>query len=125
YFYNQNNVDILVPVRLIGDVGKPGLYHVPQNTSMLTLLAISGGPGKSADVDKIKVSTMNGKSSEVSMKQLVSTESQYLVNNGDVIYVPQKDVTFDQNTVNAFTVISGVISVLLTGFLVAEQIKEK
>ncbi|MCB0390644.1 MAG: SLBB domain-containing protein [Bdellovibrionales bacterium] len=123
YFYNQNNVDILVPVRLMGNIAKPGLYHVPANTSMLTLLTISGGPIKNADIENIKVSTYTGQHNQVSMKQLIQSEAQYMVKKGDVIYIPEKDVTFDQNTVNAFTVISGIISVLLTGFLVAEQIK--
>lgn len=122
YFYNQNNVDILVPVRLMGNVNKPGLYHVPSQTSMLTLLSISGGPGKNADVESINVSSMNGKQSKLSLSQLITTEKHFIVQQGDVIFIPDKNVTFDQNTLNAFTVITGVVSLLLTAVLVSQQI---
>ncbi|MCB9026652.1 MAG: SLBB domain-containing protein [Bdellovibrionaceae bacterium] len=123
YFYNQNNVDVLVPVRLMGNVNKPGLYHVPSQTSMLTLLSISGGPGKNADLDNIKVSSMDGKQNKLSLSQLINTENHFIVQQGDVVYIPDKHVTFDQNTLNAFTVITGIVSLLLTAVLVSEQLK--
>ncbi len=53
----------------------------------------------------------------------MSSSSKTLLKRGDVVYIPEKDVIFDQNTVNAFTVITGVVSVLLTAVLVSEQLK--
>lgn len=124
YFYNQNNVDLLVPVRLMGNVTKPGLYHVPSHTSMLTLISISGGPGRNADVENISLFSINGSQSNLALSKLMHSEKDYIVKQGDLIYIPDKKVTFDQNTVNAFTVITGIVSVLLTAVLVAEQLKD-
>ncbi len=60
FFYNQNKVDVLVSVKLIGNVNKPDLYHLPKDTALLTLLSIAGGPSKNADTEKITLSSRGG-----------------------------------------------------------------
>ncbi len=121
FFYNQNNVDILVPVKLIGNVNKPGLYHIPENTSLLTLLSISGGPGKNADVESMMVSNSVSGQKKIELSQLMKSDSQALLKSGDIIYVPDKKVTFDQETYNAVMALTGILSVLLTAVLVSDR----
>lgn len=42
-------------VYIIGQVYKPGLYVVPDDTDFLTLLALAGGPREDAKLSKIRV----------------------------------------------------------------------
>jgi len=58
YFYsgtmNENN-QLNIPTYVWGQVRKPGLYIVPDNTSLLTLLSLAGGPTENAKLSKVKI----------------------------------------------------------------------
>lgn len=40
---------------ILGQVAKPGLYVVPDDTDFLTLLALAGGPNEDAKLTKIRI----------------------------------------------------------------------
>lgn len=40
---------------ILGQVAKPGLYVVPDDTDFLTLLALAGGPKEDAKLTKIRI----------------------------------------------------------------------
>lgn len=40
---------------ILGQVAKPGLYVVPDDTDFLTLLALAGGPREDAKLSKIRI----------------------------------------------------------------------
>ncbi|HOH96832.1 MAG TPA: SLBB domain-containing protein [Candidatus Cloacimonadota bacterium] len=40
---------------ILGQVGKPGLYVVPDDTDFLTLIALAGGPREDAKLSKIRI----------------------------------------------------------------------
>jgi protein involved in polysaccharide export with SLBB domain len=40
---------------ILGQVAKPGLYVVPDDTDFLTLLALAGGPSEDAKLTKIRI----------------------------------------------------------------------
>jgi protein involved in polysaccharide export with SLBB domain len=40
---------------ILGQVGKPGLYVVPDDTDFLTLISLAGGPREDAKLSKIRI----------------------------------------------------------------------
>src|SRR5690242_18552677 len=45
----------LISVRLVSGVFKPGFYSVPEDTSLLTMLAFAGGTLKDYDVNRVTI----------------------------------------------------------------------
>lgn len=56
YEGERSGVDKLkMNVYILGQVHKPGLYLVPDDTDFLTLLALAGGPTEDAKLSKIRI----------------------------------------------------------------------
>lgn len=114
YFYKRNE-RVLVPVKLLGQVSKPGLYHVPPNTSLTTLLSVSGGTGPQADLKRIQVTyAEKRKTDELDLKDLIRSGKDPVFQQGDVIFVPEKEYMFDQTVVNTAGVLTSIASIVLT-----------
>lgn len=68
-------------VYVLGQVYKPGLYVVPDDTNFLTLLALAGGPREDAKLTKIRIirpSNADGKSEIiwVNLKKYMETADE-------------------------------------------------
>ncbi len=78
---------------ILGQVYKPGLYVVPDDTDFLTLLALAGGPREDAKLSKIRVvrpSAEGDKIIWVNFKKYLETGDQNLIpalKPGDTIVV--------------------------------------
>ena len=78
---------------ILGQVYKPGLYVVPDDTDFLTLLALAGGPREDAKLSKIRVvrpSAEGDKIIWVNFKKYLETGDQTLIpalKPGDTIVV--------------------------------------
>jgi hypothetical protein len=130
YMFSNDPDEILVPIYLMGAVGKPGLYHVPAHTDLLTLLTLSGGTTNDAKSDQVFIRHQQGKKtigvSEVNLDHLVSTSeiaAPTLASN-DFVYVPVKQPSVSNNTLLTVGLVATVISVLATG-LVAYEVTKK
>lgn len=58
YFYSgtmQESGQLNIPTYIWGQVRKPGLYIVPDNTNLLTLLSLAGGPTENAKLTKLRI----------------------------------------------------------------------
>jgi len=69
---------------VLGQVYKPGLYVVPDDTSFLTLLALAGGPKEDAKLTKIRIvrPSADGEKNKIiwiNLKDYMSTGSDSLV----------------------------------------------
>lgn len=69
---------------VLGQVYKPGLYVVPDDTSFLTLLALAGGPKEDAKLTKIRIvrpfpETGDKKIIWINLKDYISSGSDSLV----------------------------------------------
>ncbi|PID29761.1 MAG: hypothetical protein CSB55_01330 [Candidatus Cloacimonadota bacterium] len=58
YFYSGSINDteqLNIPAYIWGQVRKPGLHIVPDNTDLLTLISLAGGPTEYAKLNKIRI----------------------------------------------------------------------
>lgn len=78
---------------ILGQVAKPGLYVVPDDTDFLTLLALAGGPREDAKLSKIRIvrpSEQGDKVIWVNFKKYLETGDPSLIPEmkpGDTIVV--------------------------------------
>ena len=130
-FVYQNGPDeILIKVFLLGAVSKPGLYHVPVNTDLFSLLAFAGGPLEQAELDHIQVkhrpANAESKTSELDLQSAVTDPNIKLptLALNDVILVPQRKPAISNNTIATVGVVATVLGIILTGVLVGQTFKK-
>ncbi len=103
----QDDDTIVVPgnplatnVKVLGGVVRPGSYEVFFQTSLLDVIFLAGGPSEDANLKNIKiVSLTGGDSREISLniKELLASKSVSsipVVVPGDVVYIPEKKVSW-------------------------------
>ena len=121
YFYNKAGTDVLRPVKLLGLVNRPGIYHVPADTNLSTLLSIAGGTDKSANLQEINISNPDGKSATMDLNQQLQIGKDIGLRPNDIIYIPEKKHMFDQPTTNGVMVITTILSLALTTYVVFKK----
>ena len=85
YFYNgtiQGSEQLKIYTYIWGQVRKPGMYIVPDNTDLLALISLAGGPTENAKLSKIRVvrPTLEGeKIIWINLKEYVETGNENMI----------------------------------------------
>jgi hypothetical protein len=131
-FESYPNQD-LIPIRLLGAVKNAGLYHVPANMKLTTLLSLAGGTNNEADLENIvigndqqNVVTPSGESKtsiNLNLEEVLKSgaKNDYTLASNDIVLIKNKSPMISNDS---FRMIS-IISVLLTTILTAVLIKDK
>ncbi len=123
----------LIPIRLLGAVKNAGLYHVPANMKLTTLLSLAGGTSSEADLENIVIgndqqnvvsaSGVSQKSLNLNLEEVLKSGAQndYTLASNDIVLIKNKSPLISNDS---FRIIS-IVSVLLTTLLTAVIIKDK
>lgn len=114
----------LISLRLLGAVRKAGLYHVPKDIKLVTLLSLAGGTTKDAEVEEIVIGSETGNNvKKINLYEAMNNQinSDYKFSSNDTVFIKHKK-PFISN--DSWKIIS-VISVLLTTALTAIAIDDK
>jgi hypothetical protein len=127
FVYRNDPEEILIPIYLLGAVSKPGLYHVPTHTDLISLLTLSGGPIPDAELDHVEIRRSlpdrTFRVTNIDFTKIVSDPiepSPTLVSN-DVVYIPMKKPIVSSNTVLVVGLASTVITLILAAVLVSRS----
>ncbi|MCK4311571.1 MAG: SLBB domain-containing protein [Candidatus Cloacimonetes bacterium] len=85
-----------------GQVQKPGLYIVPDNTDLLTLISSAGGPTENAKLSKVRIIRSTPEGEEViwiNLKKYIETGDSNLI----PVLQPGDTVVISGSTYYAFT----------------------
>lgn len=128
----------LISIRLLGAVAKPGLYHVPKNVNLVTLLTLAGGPTRNADIEKIKIGNdskaFTGKKSVATFKQknltlnlnraiTAGSDPKYMLQSNDIVLVNQKKAWISSDTFRLVSILSVVLSGVLTALVIDDRLE--
>jgi protein involved in polysaccharide export with SLBB domain len=92
-----------------GQVRRPGLYLVPDNTDLLTLISLAGGPTENAKMTKIRIVRTSPAGEEiiwVDLKEYVETANSELI----PIMRPGDTVIVAGSTFYAFSRVADMLS---------------
>ncbi len=94
YLYpGSGNEQLMINTYIWGQVRNPGLYKIPDNTDLLTLISSAGGPTENAKMSKIKIirpTTQGEKIIYVNLQEYMKTGDMKLIpimQPGDTIFV--------------------------------------
>lgn len=137
-FQNYRNQE-LISIRLLGAVLKPGLYHVPKNISLITLLTLAGGPTKEADIENIRigndskaftrkksVATFKQKNLTLNLNEAVTNglDKKYSLEANDIVLVNNKKLLISNDTFRIVSIASVILSGVLTALLIDDRLKD-
>lgn len=132
YFTANPEGRLLAKVQVWGDVAIPGMHYVPDDTSLLTLIGIVGGPRGALSDARVKLHRESQKNNEKVVDILAFTGEEVLssaaigsmkVQSGDVLYVEATPAS--EGTMRTLTLVSAltgaIASVVLTFVLLRQQ----
>lgn len=133
YIFESYPNQELIPIRLLGSVKNAGLYHIPANMKLTTLLSLAGGTSGDADLGKIIVGNdqhlikdekgVDTKSLTIDLEETLKkgANTDYTLVANDIVLIQNKSPIVSND---AFRTIS-VVSVILTSILTAIVIKDR
>ncbi len=133
YIFESYPNQELIPIRLLGSVKNAGLYHIPANMKLTTLLALAGGTSGDADLGKIIIGNdlhmikdekgLDTKSLTIDLEDTLKNgaNTDYTLVANDIVLIQNKSPIVSND---AFRTIS-VVSVILTSILTAIVIKDR
>ena len=83
YYLGEQNA-IHITVNVWGQVLKPGQYHVPSGTDLLTLLSAAGGPSEKSRVDNVRVVRRYNQREEI-----LEVDVRRYLKTGDISLIPE------------------------------------
>ena len=128
YFSEQFQGEILVSVNLLGEFGKPGVYHIPKQTDVMRLFALAGGSKSDADLENILVKRRSGDSEKVyklNLREMMETPVPKNLNleSNDVILINAKEPIISPNTIQVVGIVASVLGIIVSTVVLARGLK--
>ena len=128
YFSEQYQGEILVSVNLLGEFGRPGVYHIPKQTDVMRLFALAGGTKSGADIENILIKRRSGEAEKVytmNLKDMMEKPAPKNLNleSNDVILINTKEPIISQNTIQVVGIVASVLGVLVSTVVLARGFK--
>lgn len=126
----------LIPIRLLGAVKNAGLYHVPVNMKLTTLLSLAGGTSNEADLENIVIgndqqnvispSGEEKKSLTVNLEQVLKAgaKNDYTLASNDIVLIKNKSPLISNDSFRIISIVSVVLTALLTAVVIKDKIND-
>ena len=111
----SGNEQLMINTYIWGQVRSPGLYQIPDNTDLLTLISSAGGPTDNAKLSKIKIIRPTAQG-----EKIIFVNLQEYMKTGDMAMIPimqPGDTVFVAGTAfYAVERVAGFLGTLITFF---------
>ena len=135
-FESYPNQD-LIPIRLLGAVKNAGLYHVPVNMKLTTLLSLAGGTNTEADLENIvigndqqDVKAPNGetkKSLNLNLEDVLKegAKNDYTLASNDIVLIKNKSPLVSNDSFRIISIVSVLLTTVLTAVIIRDRIHDR
>lgn len=134
-FESYPNQD-LIPIRLLGAVKNAGLYHIPANMKLTTLLSLAGGTSNEADLENIVIGNdqkniiaPNGeekKSLNLNLEEILKAgaKNDYTLSPNDIVLIKNKSPLISNDSFRIISIVSVILTTLLTAVIIKDKIND-
>ncbi len=117
----------LIAVRLLGAVTKAGLYHIPKNLTLATLLSLAGGPTPNANLQEVIITNDQETYKRHNTYNFVDSletgdPSPYTLKPHDIILLKKKRPFISSDTWRFVTIGSVLLTSVLTALAIDDRI---
>ncbi|PIP95648.1 MAG: hypothetical protein COV37_19215 [Bdellovibrio sp. CG11_big_fil_rev_8_21_14_0_20_39_38] len=136
FIFQSNRDEELISIRLLGEVQRAGLYHVPKNLKLITLLSLAGGTTNNANLNEVLIGNdlhgvkdnETGKKQESLVLDLEKTlennpKNDYALQTNDIVLVKPRTSLISNDTFRLVTVISVILTSALTVLAIEDRRK--
>jgi len=119
----------LMTIKLLGAVRKSGLYHVPKQMDLATLLSLAGGTTSDANLEKVLIGqkdNKNKKSLEINVEKRLERGEIHLydLRPNDVVLVKRKEPIIGTDTWRLISLISLALTSILTIVAIDDRLND-
>lgn len=126
----------LIPIRLLGAVKNAGLYHVPVNMKLTTLLSLAGGTSNEADLENIVIGNdqqnvvsadgVSQKSLNLNLEEVLKAgaKNDYTLASNDIVLIKNKSPLISNDSFRIISIVSVVLTTLLTAVIIKDKIND-
>lgn len=123
----------LIPIRLLGAVKNAGLYHVPVNMKLTTLLSLAGGTSNEADLENIvigndqqDIKAPNGeqkKSLNLNLEDVLKNgaKDDYTLASNDIVLIKNKTPLVSNDSFRMISIVSVILTTILTAVIIHDK----
>jgi len=127
FIYQTHKGEELVSIRLLGSVQRAGLYHVPKNMNVTTLLSLAGGTSRDADLRKITISNelrQDMRAFRINLEKSFETGQgeMYQLQPNDLVFVAEKRPIVSNDTWKAISILSIILTSALTALAINDRL---
>lgn len=118
---------VLMKINLWGGVRKPGIYHVPVGTDLVSLISYAGGPTQSAQLENTRIRrTVESKdqSIPVDVDDLVKGKNGAVnpdLRVNDIVVIPETQPAVGTNTVVVLSVMGTILTIVATTLILLKK----
>lgn len=127
FIYQSYKGQELVSIRLLGSVQKAGLYHVPKDMQLTTLISLAGGTARDADLRKVII-TNDGKNGLKPLRLDLESafedgsSDDYLLRSNDLVYIAEKRPFISNDSWKAISIVSVFLTSALTALAISDRL---
>lgn len=126
----------LIPIRLLGAVKNAGLYHVPVNMKLTTLLSLAGGTSNEADLENIVIGNdqqnviaadgSSKKSLNLNLEEVLKSgaKNDYTLASNDIVLIKNKSPLISNDSFRIISIVSVVLTTLLTAVIIKDKVND-
>lgn len=128
YYSDSYQGELLMPVKILGAVKMPGIYHVPKKTDLVTLMVLAGGLTSNADQENVYIKRRAKDKEEVlqiDLSKTIVTEGSVipLLETDDIVMVESKEPIVSTEAMTLLGVVASILSILISGMILNNQTK--
>ena len=117
----------LISVKLLGGVGKPGVYHLPQGTTLTTAIALAGGFSQRSEYDSVMISNVSqGGFKKLDIQSLMTIEGRQkdpILQTNDMVLVKEQRNNISPDTVSGIVIIATVVATILSAITIRQVLR--
>ena len=126
YIFESYPNQELISVRVLGAVKNAGLYHVPQDINLSTILALAGGTTNEADTENIIIandlkSDHENSTRNINLINSIKENNKNPILENDIVFIKNKTSFISPDTMKSVSIISILLSAVLTTVLIKEK----
>ena len=127
YFAGAMPGSVMMKVNMLGAIHKPGVYNVPINSELNSVLSYAGGPTIDAKLDEVMVRSKQGaknKVKRVDLEEFFSNQdaSPYRLKPDDYVYIEQKQKIISNEILQTTTLVSSILGIVVAMVIIDQRL---
>ena len=128
YFNTNLDQRLSIEIQVVGGVGSPGIYHIPDTSTIVDALSLAGGTSPNSDLGKVHLRRTEGgkyKTVVYDLAQVMHDDSKPLpgLMNHDIIMIEPQSAAVGNNLALIATIL-GIISSGLLAYVTVHNIQQ-